>query len=831
MNFVFFVVSIMTSKLMRVSTLKSSAARVVRGLDRSAVRRSLAEPLLVLLVTLSLCWSYLVLVPFAGGEAFGLGGISAPRLRGFYSAETSDAGRGFRWTNGTGAIRLDAQGAGPHLLAVTLAAPRPDSLNVPVTLDLNGTPLALLQQGGATRRHHVLVPPDALRWQGNRLTISSPTFRLDDPQNDGRQLGVAVFELGWHSAGRPPWLVPAQAGALAVASALLGLLLGRAGIPLVARLLTLGLFLAIALSMRHSDTRYVYRLHGMLLACALIGLFAIGLLVVRPQPGDGALPWRAWLRHHWLALLGYTALTALMLFPVLPRLATNIPGHPGDAYEYLWKLQLFSDYLLVHHQTPLFLPELMYPEGFELAASEITPANTLLGLPLTWLWGPIVSFNLLNLASYLLSGFFTYLLIVRLGARRLAAWVGGIVFAFALRRTFQMDAGHLNLMTTQWLPLALYGLEGLITRRRNWDALVAVTGLALATWASLYYGTTFVLFMAGYALLRPRLRELPALFRAIWRPAALASVVLLALVAPFAQPYLEARQQSGELRHQRIHLEVHAAIPGDYLLTNPYHPLWGDWARQFHRSDGGEHFVALGYSTIALLLLGLALVRPRRLALALAILMAGCFVLTLGPFLRLPGGGQWPLPALFIYEHVPVLNGIRVWNRVELYIVLCAAVLAGLLLTRLPRRQYRVGTTLVALVLLAELTSAWEFTGAEPRAVDLWLRAQPGRGAVAELPIEPGGIDVYSSLVHQRPSNSWYGTFFPPLYSENLPALQTFPSRRALQVLQRWQTEYVVVEEGLLQNNFPDWQAAIERLNSFELMYRQDGYSVYRLRR
>ncbi|HMQ32330.1 MAG TPA: hypothetical protein PKD53_16480, partial [Chloroflexaceae bacterium] len=559
-------------------------------------------------------------------------------------------------------------------------------------------------------------------------------------------------------------------------------------------------------------------------------LAAAALLVARPGPGDGPLPWRRWLRLHWPAMAGFVALTALMLWPLLPRLATHVPGHPGDAFEYVWKLELFSEQLLDRRQSPTFVPELMHPAGFELAHSEMTPANTLLGLPLTRLFGPIASYNLLNLASYVLSGFFCYLLIHRLGARRLAAFVGAIAFAFAVRRFYHLR-GHLPLMPTQFLPLALYGLEGLLTRRRSWDAYVAAVGLALATWASLYYGTTFALFMAAYVPLRLGLRRVVPWAATSWRPLALGALVLVALVAPFAQPYLEVRAEGTALRQDLANLAVHAARPDDYLRPNPYHPLFGDWARQFQRGDGGEHLVAPGYSVMALAAVGLWLGRPRRLAVALAALIAATFVLTLGPFLALPGGALVPLPALLINQHVPLLDGIRVWNRVVLYLILCLACLIGLGLTAIRGRAYRTAACAAAALLLFELAAVTGYVPAGPRPVDRWLGARPGHGATIELPATPWptGSQVLYASYQGRPSNLWYGTFPPPLFAEGLDALASFPSRRAINLLRRWGTAYVIVDEGALGPRAAEWAARAAALPELRLLYDEGGYRVYGL--
>jgi hypothetical protein len=123
-----------------------------------------------------------------------------------------------------------------------------------VTLTLNGDPLAQVMIGRQTRRY-LLLAPNVLRGV-NSLSIKSPKSRFIDNPHDIRRFGVAAFELTWRATVFPSWVLPAQVIAIAAAAALLFLMLARAGIPLAPRLVVLTLFLAIMLSMRHSDAAF-----------------------------------------------------------------------------------------------------------------------------------------------------------------------------------------------------------------------------------------------------------------------------------------------------------------------------------------------------------------------------------------------------------------------------------------------------------------------------------------------------------------------------------------------------------------------------------------------
>src|SRR5262249_16262140 len=78
------------------------------------------------------------------------------------------------------------------------------------------------------------------------------------------------------------------------------------------------------------------------------------------------------------------AVTSALPFPLIPPFATHIVGgYGGDNFEYLWKVQWFADALASGYGSPVFAPQVFYPTGADLTISELTPAHTLLGAPLT----------------------------------------------------------------------------------------------------------------------------------------------------------------------------------------------------------------------------------------------------------------------------------------------------------------------------------------------------------------------------------------------------------------------------------------------------------------
>src|SRR5439155_5252644 len=88
---------------------------------------------------------------------------------------------------------------------------------------------------------------------------------------------------------------------------------------------------------------------------------------------------------------------------------------------------------------------------------EIMTAEGLLGAPIIWATGNIpLAYNLLNFASYVLSGFAVWLLVRHLTGSSAAGLVGGMVFAFSPWHYSQYV--HLGLGAQHWMVFALFFL-------------------------------------------------------------------------------------------------------------------------------------------------------------------------------------------------------------------------------------------------------------------------------------------------------------------------------------------------------------------------------------
>ena len=119
--------------------------------------------------------------------------------------------------------------------------------------------------------------------------------------------------------------------------------------------------------------------------------------------------------------------------------------------------------------------------------------------PIIWLTdNPVLAVNIAGLAGFFFSGFGAYLLSWHLTRNVGAGVIAGIVFAFCPYRFAHL--GHLQLLTAQWIPLALFflhrGLEG-----RHWrDFFGFGACFVLEMLSSIYYALYLTLAVALFAL-------------------------------------------------------------------------------------------------------------------------------------------------------------------------------------------------------------------------------------------------------------------------------------------------------------------------------------------
>ncbi len=253
------------------------------------------------------------------------------------------------------------------------------------------------------------------------------------------------------------------------------------------------------------------------------------------------------LNNPWFVALVFIAITVAFTWPVTATLFTRNAGDLGDPLFVCWVLMWTGGQTLRflagdwHALADYWNGNIFYPEQLTLAYSEHLTGQMLQILPVFAATGNIIlCYNLLFLSTFVLSGLGMYLLVRELTGTPLAALLAGVAFAFAPYRVDQVP--HLQVLSSQWMPLVLYGFRRYFTSGRRRPLIGAALAMVMQVWSCGYYFFFFVPVAAAYVLYEMVTRRLVTNRRTLIEVAAAGALTLI-LVLPFLLPYARLRDQ------------------------------------------------------------------------------------------------------------------------------------------------------------------------------------------------------------------------------------------------------------------------------------------------
>jgi len=536
-------------------------------------------------------------------------------------------------------------------------------------------------------------------------------------------------------------------------------------------------------------------------------------------------------RPAFLAFVYFIGMSILMTYPLILKMRTEAIGAGGgDGTYFIWLVAWYQKALFQLRISPFFAPYLNYPQGWNLATTDITPAQVALALPGSLLVSPTFGYNFAMLLSFILSGWGMYLWVRHLTGDSLAGLVAGTVFAFLPFRMVHFVVGHLSLAGTQWFPFYFWGLFDLLKQEKfSWKpVLMAGISAGLIGLTSPYYvymtGIISGAFLLGFIIFRgyKRLK-----YAAFWKSLLAFGLMAALLVGLSMLPYLNLNSQNGLASRSADYLNRYSASPTDYVIPSIKQFLWGKWVdNTFSPEIFQESTLYIG--AVAFVLALIAWIKRRQLRypeLADIAILAGAvaFVLSLGIQLHWLGKvvvslprflqvifhrTKMPtvyLPAYYLFRFLPFFSKMRVMMRFGQFTLIFSSMLAGLgayLLTKAssPKTKRWVGILLLVLIFIdfypGVLTG---FSVTQARPVDSWLAAQPDTGAVAQFPFteESDQGQVYNTLVYQKPFlGGYFNANSPEQYERIYGTMLAFPSQDSVDLLRQLGVTYVVVDSS-----------------------------------
>jgi hypothetical protein len=319
-----------------------------------------------------------------------------------------------------------------------------------------------------------------------------------------------------------------------------------------------------------------------------------------------------WVGRAWFVSLVYLVMALAATWPLVRGLGRDVPWDLGDSILNMWILSwdgeqirriLSGDFGRI---TTFFDANIFHPAPLALAYSEHLIPQAIQIFPVWLISGnPILCYNLLFFSSIVLAGLGMYLLVRELTGNTLAAFIAGLLFAFAPYRLPQ--SGHLQVLTSQWMPFVLYGLLRYFHMRRLRSLGGATLALVAQNLSSGYYLLFFMPFAVAFALWQVGRLGLWR-NRRMWLELSGAGVAVAVMTAPFLLPYGALRAQGLAERSLNEVFRFSADVYS-YGTASGEQQLWGTLMQAFPKPEG-ELFP--GFVAVLLAIIGVVVADRRR---------------------------------------------------------------------------------------------------------------------------------------------------------------------------------------------------------------------------
>jgi hypothetical protein len=413
----------------------------------------------------------------------------------------------------------------------------------------------------------------------------------------------------------------------------------------------------------------------------------------------------------WEALwpLGLYGLLSLLLFglPVVGDPTQNIIAvDDSDPSVFMWFFSWWP-HALLNGLNP-FVTELVFvPDGYNLQWAASMPLPSLLLAPVTLTAGPAVTYNLIMLASPALAAWTAFLLCRHVTGRLLPSVAGGYLFGFS-PYMLTVLTGAPNLTLVPLVPvfalLVVRRVDGSLTSRRFVVAMAAALAAQyLISTEVLLTSTLFggIALVVAFVLLGDRRREILRAGGLL----ILAFAVMAIVISPFFLYFLLGDHYPPVALYFSTDLAAFVLPPHAVALTNNHDP---DAA--FRGS------ATAGYLGLPLILLIAAYVwearRSRVTWLLLSCLLVPA-VASLGPgVIAREQLTDIPLPWELV-DDLPLVRYL-ITSRFSLYVILAAALVAALWLTRGGKVRWMLALLVVVSLLPAVGNSVWQTDTSTP---------------------------------------------------------------------------------------------------------------------
>jgi len=475
-------------------------------------------------------------------------------------------------------------------------------------------------------------------------------------------------------------------------------------------------------------------------------------------------------------------LATLVTWPTLVQPTSAVLGHPGnDVWNHIWGYWWVWEKLR-HFEIPLETNLMHFPDVSRLFF--IDTFGAMITLPVQWALGPVAAVNAIMFSCFWAAGFSAWLLGRQvLGTLRgpgavtdRLALIVAIAYAASPHLIAQAYNGITETLFAAGLPFSTYTTLRFLERPTMRRGITAGLAGALCVLANWYFGLFAVVgavcLLATHALSRRDRVN----WRAIPWPAAVGTVVALALVTPVLLGFSSTLDGANAIVQRDPKFVWDSLINHNMTdVVSLFHP--GRFYSPDLKALTGEDLLIvtyLGWGLLGLAGVGVLTLRQQD-RVHWVVWVAVFLVLALGPQLYVNGNyvtiddRKIKLPFLLLYDSIPAFQRISHPFRFVMGAQLGLGILAVGALARRPQWTHALAGAVILAESLLGSPAPWPIARSQvtmPAYVSE-LRADPVEGAVLDLPINVPNLEravyLYYQTAHGRPS--------PYSLNEPLPAI------------------------------------------------------------
>jgi len=460
------------------------------------------------------------------------------------------------------------------------------------------------------------------------------------------------------------------------------------------------------------------------------------------------------LREAVLITASFTILTLILTYPGIFKLSTHFMCDGGDGFQNMWNMWWLKTALLDLHTNPYYTTYLHYPDGISLLFQTFNPFNGLISIPLQFLFRMEITYNLIVIFSFIMSGIGMYLLARYLIKNRFAAFIAGVIYTFCPFH-FAHGLGHLQLIAMEWMPF--YILYMIKTHREGgWkNGVLGGIFLILTALCSWYYLIYSVLITCIYLIYHLFANRRSILNKNLGRDLLILVVTFGVVMSPLlgSMFYAKVTQKFvGEHNPENWSADLTSFFVPSGISTYGrawFSSIWSKW-----KGNTAENSNYIGYIVLGLSIFALIKFRDARLW---GIVALFAFVMALGPYLRVMGKQYRviPLPYQLLHHYLPFFSFTGVPERFDIMLKFSLAIISGYAVSGIYNRfgnvKVRFGLiALISVLVIVEYLSI-PYVHTKIEVTEFYHEMAKDEDVYGVIDIPSGAVTLYLATIHKKP--------------------------------------------------------------------------------